>query len=235
MPEEEALTEQPATYTPSGEPAQPSPAEPPMGLRLGTLQERRLRAWPKDRVRPKSVALGVISLLAEVDALRSERNAFRDLSGRHLDRLRDLEEIDKEHAECPSHLTVLSEQRDRLTAERDDARAAIMALVRHSPFYEVITDVEAGIVEVGACQFCQEIGQHTSDCPWMAVEAIAAGKPAIPTPLMIAALYEADAALTAVFNSHEVKSDLMLQVDRAIRRCRAAGTNLPWPGEARDD
>lgn len=42
------------------------------GLRLGKEQERRLRAWPKDRIRPKSVALGVISLLAEVDALRAE-------------------------------------------------------------------------------------------------------------------------------------------------------------------
>lgn len=40
------------------------------GLRLGVEQERRLRLWPKDRIRPKSVALGVISLLAEVQALR---------------------------------------------------------------------------------------------------------------------------------------------------------------------
>lgn len=44
----------------------------PSGLRLGAEQERRLRRWPKDRIRPKSVALGVISLLAEVDHLRAE-------------------------------------------------------------------------------------------------------------------------------------------------------------------
>jgi hypothetical protein len=42
------------------------------GLRLGVVQEQRLRQWPKDRIRPKSVALGVMSLLAEVDALRAE-------------------------------------------------------------------------------------------------------------------------------------------------------------------
>ena len=42
------------------------------GLRLGALQEKRLRAWPKDRIRPKSVALGVISLLSEIDHLRAE-------------------------------------------------------------------------------------------------------------------------------------------------------------------
>lgn len=47
------------------------------GLRLGIEQERRLRMWPKDRIRPKSVALGVISLLAEVVALRQERAEAR--------------------------------------------------------------------------------------------------------------------------------------------------------------
>ncbi len=45
------------------------------GLRLGLVQEERLRAWPKDRIRPKSVALGLISLLAEVDALRAALEA----------------------------------------------------------------------------------------------------------------------------------------------------------------
>lgn len=44
-------------------------------MRLGVRQEQMLRAWPKDRIRPKSVALGVISLLAEVEALRDERDA----------------------------------------------------------------------------------------------------------------------------------------------------------------
>lgn len=47
-------------------------------LRLGRVQEQRLRQWPKDRIRPKSVALGVMSLLAEVDALRAERDALRE-------------------------------------------------------------------------------------------------------------------------------------------------------------
>jgi hypothetical protein len=52
-------------------------SEHQQGLRLGVEQERRLRAWPKDRIRPKSVALGVISLLAEVDALTDERDTAR--------------------------------------------------------------------------------------------------------------------------------------------------------------
>lgn len=80
------------------------------GLRLGALQERRLRAWPKDRIRPKSVALGVISLLAEVDRLRTERDAFRHTAGLHLDRLRQLEEIARAHADCEATIRVLTEQ-----------------------------------------------------------------------------------------------------------------------------
>lgn len=47
------------------------------GLRLGVRQEQRLRDWPKERIRPKSVALGVMSLLAEVEALRRELGAVR--------------------------------------------------------------------------------------------------------------------------------------------------------------
>ena len=42
------------------------------GLRLSAAQEQALRRWPTERIRPKSVALGVLSLLAEVDALRAE-------------------------------------------------------------------------------------------------------------------------------------------------------------------
>jgi hypothetical protein len=42
----------------------------PSGLRLGLGQERGLRRWPANRIRPKSIALGVRSLFAEVDALR---------------------------------------------------------------------------------------------------------------------------------------------------------------------
>jgi hypothetical protein len=51
---------------------QPAPHEAARGLRLGVLQEQRMREWPKERIRPKSVALGVLSLLADVDALREQ-------------------------------------------------------------------------------------------------------------------------------------------------------------------
>lgn len=98
------------------------------GLRLGDVQEQRLRAWPKDRIRPKSVALGVISLLAEVDALRVEREAFRHTSGLHIDRLRQLEEVDKDHALCAGHLAVLSEIRNRLEARIEAVTAEVAAL-----------------------------------------------------------------------------------------------------------
>lgn len=53
----------------------------PSGLRLGIAQERALRQWPKERIRPKSVALGVISLLAEVDHLRAELADLRQKYG----------------------------------------------------------------------------------------------------------------------------------------------------------
>ena len=118
----------------------------------------------------------------------------------------------------------------RLTAERDDARAAIMALARRSPFF--VTIDPKGDIEI--CQFCGEDGRHAPDCPWLLVEAVAAGKPAFPTPAQIAALYQADEALTAVFNAARRidLGDLIVQVDRAISACRTAGTRLPWPGEA---
>lgn len=47
------------------------------GLRLSDAQDETLRRWPLDRIRPKTVALGVRSLLAEVDALRAERDAMQ--------------------------------------------------------------------------------------------------------------------------------------------------------------
>lgn len=60
---------------------EPDPREAgvyPSGLRLGERQEQVLRGWPLERIRPKSVALGVRSLIAEVDALR-ERVAELDV------------------------------------------------------------------------------------------------------------------------------------------------------------
>lgn len=178
-------------------------------------------------------------------ALR-ERDAFRSLSTRHLDRLRELEEVDKAHAECPTHIKVLTEQLERLTKAQavlgipglladirrqttayQDAMVAVTLLARRSPFF--VTIDPKGDVEI--CQFCCETRRHAPDCPWLLVEAIAAGKPAIPTPAMVRALEEADEALTAIFNSHLVHGDLIVQVDRAISACRAAGTKLPWPGE----
>ena len=60
------------------------------GLRLGALQEQRLRAWPTERIRPKSVALGVRSLLAEVSALRSERDALAAENQAQRDQMRDV-------------------------------------------------------------------------------------------------------------------------------------------------
>lgn len=44
----------------------------------------------------------------ELARLRTSRDAFRNLSGRHLDRLRNLEEVDREHAHCSGHLAVLN-------------------------------------------------------------------------------------------------------------------------------
>lgn len=41
------------------------------GVRLSEHQERTLRSWPLDRIRPKSIALGLISLCAEIDHLRA--------------------------------------------------------------------------------------------------------------------------------------------------------------------
>lgn len=41
------------------------------GYRLGGIQERRLRRWPLDRIRPKGVADGLVAVFAEVDALRA--------------------------------------------------------------------------------------------------------------------------------------------------------------------
>lgn len=120
-----------------------------------------------------------------------------------------------------------------LTAERDDALAAIMALAQRSPFF-----VSIGTPDIEICQFCTENGRHAPDCPWLLVEALAAGKPAFPTPAQIQALYEADTALTAVFNAarrSNLPDDVLIQVDRAISRCRAAGTKLPWPGEVRGE
>lgn len=49
----------------------------PRGLRLSDAQDSTLRRWPMERIRPKSVALGVRSLFAEVDALRAENAALR--------------------------------------------------------------------------------------------------------------------------------------------------------------
>lgn len=175
------MTETTPSYQADGQPP------PPNAERLTPYRERVLRQWPRDRIKPLTVARGLDSVLAELDALR---------------------------------------------AQRDDARAAIMALARCSPFF--VTIDPKGDVEI--CQFCAETGGHAPDCPWLLVEAIAAGNPAFPTPAMLRALYEADAALTAVFNDRAIRQvdpDLRLQVDRAISRCRAAGTNLPWPGEDR--
>lgn len=73
------------------------------GLRLGVEQERRLRAWPADRIRPKSIALGVRSLLAEVDALRAERDQSR----------RDLAAAAVEHELLRRHLPAIVAYWDR--------------------------------------------------------------------------------------------------------------------------
>lgn len=126
---------------------------------------------------------------------------------------------------------VPSSDLDAVKAERDDALAAIMALSSHSPFFVTIRH---GADDIEICQFCAEDGRHAPDCPWLLIEAVAAGKPAFPTPAQIQALYEADSALTAVFNAARrgnLPDDVLIQVDRAISRCRAAGTKLPWPGE----
>jgi len=53
----------------------------PPGLRLGIAQERQLRRWPLERIKPKSVALGVRSLFAEIDALRAAKCRCRMTSG----------------------------------------------------------------------------------------------------------------------------------------------------------
>ena len=60
------------------------------GLRLGMMQERTLRRWPLERIRPKSVALGLRSLLAEVDALRAERDEARAALAQAEERTRAL-------------------------------------------------------------------------------------------------------------------------------------------------
>lgn len=52
----------------------------PSGLRLSNAQDQTLRRWPLERIRPKSVALGLRSLIAEVDALR-ERVAALEAGG----------------------------------------------------------------------------------------------------------------------------------------------------------
>jgi hypothetical protein len=118
---------------------------------------------------------------------------------------------------------------ETLIAERNDAMAVLLALAQRSPFFVTINH---GADDVDTCQFCLEDRRHAPDCPWLLVEAIAAGKPAFPTPAMLQALYEADEALTAVFNSHATLPDgMIVQIERAGRRCRAAGTKLPWPGE----
>ncbi len=104
-----------------------------------------------------------------------------------------------------------------------------MVLSKRSPFFVTI-----GPPDIEICQFCTEAGRHVPACPWLLVEAIAAGRPAFPTPLMLQALREADEALTAVRNAARratLPDDVLIQVDRAISRCREAGTKLPWPGE----
>lgn len=55
----------------------------PRGLRLSNAQDQTLRRWPLDRIRPKAVALGVRSLIAEVDALR-ERAAALEGAGNDM-------------------------------------------------------------------------------------------------------------------------------------------------------
>jgi hypothetical protein len=49
-------------------------------LRLGPHQEQVLRRWPIERIRPKSVALGIVSLFAEIDALRKDHGAAAELA-----------------------------------------------------------------------------------------------------------------------------------------------------------
>lgn len=92
------------------------PTDEERGLRLGVEQEKRLRAWPKDRIRPKSVALGVMSLLAEVDALRAElagMTADRDAIRRHLEILA---------LETTRRLNEMADIQDRYESDLDAAR-----------------------------------------------------------------------------------------------------------------
>lgn len=74
----------------------------PAGLRLSSAQDRLLRRWPLSRIRPKSVALGMRSLIAEVDTLRAERDAALAQLARMTHHLRQererRESLERRHA-----------------------------------------------------------------------------------------------------------------------------------------
>lgn len=138
-----AATERPTTAR--------ADASEPSGLRLGLLQEQKLRAWPKDRIRPKSIATGVISLLAEIDALRGEAAQREPIS----------------HAEFSRFVQEATEQRAR--AER--AEAALARIDGHP------TPVD----DHGRCWYCSGgLGHgpngHKDDCALVAIRQLSAGK-----------------------------------------------------------
>lgn len=86
------------------------------GLRLGREQERRLRAWPTGRIRPKSVALGVLSLLAEVDALRAVQRP-------------QVTRLQTEVARLTAQLATAQAERDAALAEATALRTVMTAAV----------------------------------------------------------------------------------------------------------
>lgn len=74
---------------------------------------------------------------ARIAGLEQERDAYRNTAERHLSRLRHLEEVDKEHAECDTHIRVLIDHRDHLIRQLADQeagnaafRAALEALIK---------------------------------------------------------------------------------------------------------
>jgi hypothetical protein len=101
----------------------------PRGLRLSEAQDRALRSWPRERIRPKSVALGVMSLLAELDATRQELETAR--AERDKLRLGEGEIFVFTNAEFCRFVQEAREQRGRAEqaeAKLDAARAEAQAL-----------------------------------------------------------------------------------------------------------
>jgi len=124
--------------TPNDQPTPTAEAAPRLSAeRMNAIRSRastfigmtRRQSWSDE-----SLAL----LLAELDDLRAslavasaraeaaerQSGAYRETLAKHLDRLMELEAMDKEHFDCPTHIRVLIEHRDKVIRDLAQERAA---------------------------------------------------------------------------------------------------------------